>query len=499
MHVPTVSQARHPSITDALPAHDLIAGERVLASAEETKFVVEDPNTGGVLGTRCSTSPPALRRAIAAADRAWGGGSGAWSGESLDVRSDALVRLASEIEQRAEAIGALDAQDTGVPLSTTTGFARLFGDTIRGVVDRANDELIVRALSADGRRVELHRLAWGPAALILPWNAPAPLAVTKLANAMAAGCPAILKPSEHASASMQLLVEAAIAADLPAGALQIVHGAADIGLALVSDPRIKVVSFTGSTAAGIAIAQSSARHLPALQLELGGSNPVIVCDDVTVAEVATQLASGIVKLNGQWCEAPRRVFVDRRVHDELVDTLVLLLSRLRVGSSLDATTDIGPQGHRGQRDELGRRLTRLEAAGGRVHSTAPTPESDGFFFSPTVVTGLSPDAVRAEIFGPVVTIHPIATDADALAAANALGDGLAGYVFAADTERAFALGRSLHAGEIRLGGTNLLDLATESSQSFWGTSGVGGHGARDVLLAFCGKRIIGEEDHALFL
>ncbi len=485
-----------PRIADVLPAHDLIAGDRVIAGVEET-VSVEDANTGRALGARRSTSPQALERAVAAADRAWGGGSGAWSGERLDVRAAALRRLADEIDRRAEAIAALDAQDTGVPLSITTAFARALGDTIRGVVDRAPEELGVRRLGANGRRVELHRLPWGPAALVLPWNAPAPLAVTKLANAMAAGCPAIIKPSEHASASMQVLVDAVLAADLPAGALQVVHGAADVGRALVSDPRIKVVSFTGGIAAGIAIAESSARHLPALQLELGGSNPAIVTDDAAVAAVAAQLARGVVKLNGQWCEAPRRVFVDAGVHDELVDALEESLSRLRIGSSLDADTDVGPQAHRGQRDELGRQLARLEAAGGRVRATAPTPDSDGFFVSPAVVTGLPPDAVRAEIFGPVVTVHAVGSDADALAAANALGDGLAGYVFATDADRAFALGRSLHAGEVRLGGTNLLDLAADSAQSFWGTSGVGGHGARDVLLAFCGNRIVGEENHAL--
>jgi betaine-aldehyde dehydrogenase len=105
--------------------------------------------------------------------------------------------------------------------------------------------------------------------------------------------------------------------------------------------------------------------------------------------------------------------------------------------------------------------------------------------------------VREEIFGPVLTVHGVRSDAEALAAANGLGDGLAGYVFAEDTDLAFALGRNLHVGEVRVGGTNLIDLAEGSAQSFWGSSGLGGHGDRDVLLAFCGNRIIGEENHAL--
>jgi acyl-CoA reductase-like NAD-dependent aldehyde dehydrogenase len=152
---------------------------------------------------------------------------------------------------------------------------------------------------------------------------------------------------------------------------------------------------------------------------------------------------------------------------------------------------MGPLGHRGHFQRVQEQLAGL---GGERRPTAAAPDGPGFFMSPTVVTGAD---AREELFAPVLTVRAVRDDAEALAAANELGDGLAAYVFAGDPERAFALGRALHAGEVRLGGTHLLDLAPGSAQSFWGTSGIGGHGAREVLLAHTGTRVVGEDDPAL--
>jgi betaine-aldehyde dehydrogenase len=222
----------------------------------------------------------------------------------------------------------------------------------------------------------------------------------------------------------------------------------------------------------------------ALQLELGGSNAAVVTASADVAATATALVEGMTKLNGQWCEAPRRVLVDPAVHDDLADALRSELTRVTVGSWRD-DVDVGPLAHRAH---FARVRGQVAALGG----TPPAIGGTGFHFAPTLVT--DPGSVTEEIFGPVLTLH--ATD-DAVRDANALGDGLAGYVFAGDREEAFAIGRRLHAGEIRIGGTHLIDLAGDSAQSFWGASGIGGHGGREVLEAFRGTRIVGEDDPAL--
>jgi phenylacetaldehyde dehydrogenase len=318
--------------------------------------------------------------------------------------------------------------------------------------------------------------------------------VGKIANALAAGCPAILKPSELAPSSAGVIAEAAVAAQLPPGALQIVHGGADVAQHLVGDERVRMVSLTGGLAAGRAVALATAPRMAALQLELGGTNPAIVTADADIAAAARALAAGATKLNGQWCEAPRRVFVAGGRHDELVDALEDALSQVHLGPARDARSQVGPLVSGAHRDRV---VRQVGALGGEARVTAAVPDGSGSFMSPTLVLGLPADGVREEIFGPVLSVHRVVADTEAVAAANANGDGLAGYVFCGDQERAFALGRALHCGEVRVGGTNLLDLASGSTQSFWGSSGIGAHGGREVLEAFRGSRIVGEENPAL--
>jgi phenylacetaldehyde dehydrogenase len=472
---------------------ELVDGALAVAS-EDLGGRLEDPDDGSVIGPQRASERAVVERALTVAQDAWT--TGAWSGLSLEERARGLERLATELEARAEEIALLDAIDSGVPVGVTRAVAGSLGSLVRGVVDVAERAGERRRLAAGGRRVEVLRLPWGPAVLLAPWNAPAAAAVGKVANALAAGCPAILKPSELAPSSAGVIAEAAVAARLEPGALQIVHGGAEVAQALVGDARVRMVSLTGSPTAGRAVAMAAAPRMAALQLELGGSNPAIVTADADVGAAADWLAAGMTKLNGQWCEAPRRVFVAAGRHDELVDALEAALAGVRVGAARDARSQVGPLASGAHRERVRR---QVETLGGEARATAVVPEGTGFFLSPTLVLGLPAGSVREEIFGPVLSVHRVAGDAEAIAAANANGDGLAGYVFCGDHDRAFALGRALHAGEVRIGGTNLLDLAPESTQSFWGSSGIGAHGGREVLEAFRGSRIVGEEDPALAL
>jgi phenylacetaldehyde dehydrogenase len=464
----------------------LVAGE-LAAPAGAPAAELEDPNDGRPLGPSRASTDARVEDALAIA------AASTWPQRDLDERAALLEALADALDARAGEIARAEAIDTGVPISVTEAIAGSLGGTVRGAVATARSAGEERLLPADDRRVELLRRPWGPAALLAPWNAPAPVAVSKLAHALAAGCPAILKPSEHAPQAAGLLARAAVDAGLPADALAVVHGGPPVALRLAADPRVAVVSLTGGLAAGRAVAAAAIDRMAALQLELGASNPALVCDDADVAATAAALAAGMTKLNGQWCEAPRRVFVHTRRHDELLDALRGELASLRIGSSLDPTSAMGPLARRRHRDRVAAQARSLGAA---PIAAAPAPDA-GAFLAPMLVPGLAPDAVREEIFGPVLTLHPVADDDTALAAANATGDGLAAYVFSADEERAFGLGRRLRAGEVRLGGTHLLDLAPGSAQSFWGTSGIGGHGAREALEAYRGTRIVGVDDPAL--
>src|SRR4051794_2402210 len=438
----------------------------------------DDPNSGEAIAPRLASTEEAVERALAASFASWEEGHG-----SVQERAEMLGRLAGEVDTRAEQIAVAEALDTGVPISVTRMIAGSLGDTMRSVAALGVETLAPKALDAGGRRVEQLRPPWGPAALLVPWNAPAPTAVGKIANALAAGCPAVLKPSEHAVAACSLIAEAAVSAGVPAGALQVVHGDGRLGAQLAADPRVRAIALTGGQASGHAVAAAAAPRMAALRLELGGTNPAVVTADADAEAAAEALIRGMTKLSGQWCEAPRRVLVASGLHDPLQEALLDRLSAIEVGSSLDEATQLGPIGNR---PHFRRVCARLDQ---------PLREG-GFFLAPTILTGLAPTATQEELFAPVLALHPVADDEEAIQAANAPGDGLAAYVFAGDDERALALARRLHAGEVRIGGTGLLDLAPAAEQSFWGSSGIGAHGRHNALAFFTGARVVGVDDRS---
>jgi phenylacetaldehyde dehydrogenase len=238
--------------------------------------------------------------------------------------------------------------------------------------------------------------------------------------------------------------------------------------------------------------------MAATHLELSASNPVIVTADADLDVAADELARGTLVLNGQWCEAPRRVYVHQSIHNDLASRLLAELSRRVIADPTKDSTELGPLAYRAQFEGVVDAVARLGATGQIERATQALPTT-GYFMAPTLVVDLSPAAVDHEIFGPVLAISPYTQLTEALEAANGLGDGLAAYVFSGDREQAFSIGAQLHAGEVRLGGTRVLDLAEGSAQSFWGTSGAGGHGVTDVLQAHTGIRIVGEEDYNLAL
>ena len=369
------------------------------------------------------------------------------------------------------------------------------GGAFRGAIAQLHSGWTHTELPGPVRPVELLRLPWGPAAVLVPWNAAAPMAAGKVAMALAAGCPVLLKPPEWSPLGCNLLADAIDRVGLPAGVFQMVHGGPAVGAAITSDPRVRVVSFTGGLGAGRAIARAAAEHFPALQLELGGNNPAIVRADADIDATAASLASGMIKLNGQWCEAPGKVLVGRSQHDSLVDALRDHLGRYRIGHHLDDATQFGPLSHEGHRRHLDAQVERLTSLGGDLLIAGESPALDGWFWPGRVVVGVDPSSCVDELFGPVVTVHPVDDDDEAVRLANDTPFGLAGYVFGADLDAAQAVGRRIRFGEVKINGTSVLDLTPTSTQSFWGASGIGGHGSTEVYRSFLGSQIVGV-DHA---
>ena len=463
---------------------DLIAG-RWSPPAEALGGWIRDASDGALLQEQRASSAEALDRALDAARRAHEDGS--WAAET---RATVLERIAGEIEAREGAIAEADARMTGVVLSLTRRLARVASLAFRNAAALVRGGALGAELAGPGGAVELRHEGWGPAAIIAPWNAPSAIAAHKVASALAAGCPVVLKGSEWAPRSCQILAEAARAAGVPGGVLQLVHGAGEVGARLVADPRVRAVSFTGGLEAGLSIARACAGQLKPMQLELGGNNPLVVLEDADLDLAARGIAQGLTTLNGQWCRAVGRIFVPRALAGELVDRVMARLSAVRLGSALATASEMGPLAYPLHLARVRAAIGALVERGGVTRATTPVPDLRGNFLPPTLLLGVSPEHAREEIFGPVATVHPVESEAAAVAAANDSPYGLAAYVFGG--ERAFAVARRLRAGSIKVNGVSLLALHPSAPRPAWGLSGYGDEGTRETLRFFCGTRVIGD-------
>lgn len=454
-----------------------------------------DPNTLESVHRTVSTPLDDVERALRHAERKYD--VGPWDEEGRHERAEMLERVAELLESRIEDIARTDALTSGTPISATRTVASFLPYRIRATAADLREIPRVTALAAGGRDVRLYKVPWGPAAILTPWNGPSFIPAAKVVSAVAAGCPVILKPSEHAPGSAQIVVECFVEAGLPSGALQLVHGAGEVGARLTADPRIKVVSFTGGPGAGRAIARAGAEDFKVLQLELGGNNPVLVLDDADLDVTADGILDGMTKLNGQWCEGPGKIIAHSSLVDPLLDALTERISKLTVGHSLDDDTQVGPISNGPHFQTLQSRIEGLHELGARIHQPAALPELGGYFLSPTVASGADPGLATAELFGPLVSLHAVDSDEEALRIANAHPSGLDAYVFGTDTDRAIEVGSRIVAGEVRVNGAKIADLGDDSAQSFWGPAGIGGHGPAESVRVFCGDRVVGVDSPEL--
>lgn len=446
-----------------------------------------DANTGEPLMRQVQSAPAALEDALAAADALHQ--SGEWSGRAPEQRAELLLRIASALEPRASELAAQESRCTGVVIATNESLAKLAAATFRAAAECLRGEAAPPRWSGAHGDVSLLRLPLGPAAVIAPWNAPAAIACHKVASALAAGCPVILKPSEFAPFCGGLLAEACAEAGLPPAAFQLLHGGAECGAALAGDARIAAVSFTGGLAGGRAVAALCARDLKPAQLELGGNNPLIVLPGADLDAAADGAAQALITLNGQWCRGLGRLLVQRELAAALREALCQRLAALRIGSSLDAQSQLGPLAHEAHRDGVRAAVDALRQGGGELHQPKAAPPH-GWFHPPTLVSAAPPELCDEEIFGPVATVHEFGDEAEALQLANRTPYGLAAYIFGPE-ERAAQLAPRIRAGSVKWNGVGLLGLHPLAPRPAWGLSGLGDEGAAASIEFFRGHRVLG--------
>jgi aldehyde dehydrogenase (NAD+) len=431
----------------------LYIGGAWVAPASTRTIDVENPATEETLGHVPAGTAEDVDRAVAAARAAFDG----WAGTPMADRGAALDRLHTALAARAGDIARTVGLELGTPLKVARNIqAGLPLTVLRGYADTAAKPADEETI---GNSLVLHEPV-GVVGAITPWNYPLHQIVAKVAAALAAGCTVVLKPSELTPLVAYLLIDAADEAGLPPGVLNLVPGTGPVvGAAIAGHAGVDMVSFTGSTATGRAVAHAAADRIARVALELGGKSANVILDDADLTR-AVKIGVGNAFLNsGQTCTAWTRMLVHREVYDEAVSLAGAAAAAYRTGDPFDEATRLGPLVSAAQRDRVRGFIARADArlvAGG---PDAPVPER-GYFVAPTVFADVDPDSELAqeEIFGPVLSIIPFTDDDDAVRIANHSRYGLAGGVWGSD-ERALAVARRMRTGAVDVNGGAFNPLA----------------------------------------
>lgn len=412
-----------------------------------------NPANGAEIARVPVTSPQELDAAV---DRAWHAfHHSGWKSLLPHKRALVLQAIADGLQAEKESLARLQMQDNGKPLGECRGMVESAIGTFRyyaGVCETLETDVT----PARGDYVSFTVLEpFGVVAAITPWNSPIMNDATKVAPALAAGNAVILKPSEDSPLLGPELARIARAAGLPDGLLQVVQGrGADVGAALVAHPGVRMVSFTGGTVSGRAIARVAGDRLIPAALELGGKSPHVVFADADRAHAVAAVVAGIFGSAGQSCVAGSRLFIEQGVYDEVLAEVVARAKGLRVAAPDAEGVEMGPLASFHHRERVARFVERARAEGGRVLCGGAAPAGgefdDGAYYLPTVIDGLKYDAnaCQEEAFGPVLVALPFKDEADLVAQANGTAFGLACGIWTESFKRAWRIGRALEAGSV---------------------------------------------------
>lgn len=369
----------------------------------------------------------------------------AWAALSWDARETCLRDLATAIEDQAEYLATLQTMEQGMHLAASLGTIKYTAMSLR----------LIAAVRAPGRTladtetnlVKEHWAPLGVVAAIGPWNGPLILGMQKVVTALIGGNTVVLKPSELTPLST-LEVGRIARSILPDGVFNVIGGGRSVGASLVAHPGVDKVSFTGSSATGVNIARQSSEYLRPLTLELGGNDAAILLPDGSIDDLVREIVSMGLANRGQFCAGIKRVYVPIDLHDEVCDKLVQAAAKIRIGAGFEPDIEMGPIQNKAQFDKICAYVDDAKAAGGQVLIGGAPLEREGYFYPPTVFSGVG-DGVKLvdeEQFGPVVPIIAY-EDLDAvIARINAGKYGLTGSIWTADLERGAELAARLHVG-----------------------------------------------------
>ena len=429
----------------------LFIGGAWVASASGETLAVQDPATGETIKAIADASPADARVAMDSAVDA----SAAWASTPPRQRGELLRRAFDRIQERAEEFALLMTLEMGKPLAESRGevtygaeFLRWFSEEAVRITGRygTNPE-------GTGRMIVTQRPV-GPCYLITPWNFPLAMATRKIAPALAAGCTVVVKPASLTPLTTLYFVKLLEEVGLPAGVVNVLttsHSGA-VSEPILSDPRLRKLSFTGSTAVGVSLLKQAADRVLRTSMELGGNAPFIVFEDADLDKAVDGAMTAKFRNIGQACTAANRFIVHESIADEFASRVTALVKEFTVGRGTEDGVRIGPLIEAKAVSKVDELVRDAVSRGATVLTGGSAIDGAGTFYQPTVVTGVKPgsDILREEIFGPVLSIVTFMDEAEAVRIANETEYGLAGYVFTRDLARGQRLIDSLDTGMMGL-------------------------------------------------
>ena len=466
---------------ETLPRYDAFIGGESRAPANGEYFPTQDPFTGREWALVARCGPSEVDEAVSAAANAFLH----WARLRPSQRAKLLRQFADAIVANADKLAEIERRDNGKLAAEVNAQVRYLGDYFHyyaGLADKVQSHVI----PTDKEGVFSYTVyePKGVVAIITPWNSPLTLTSWKLAPALAAGCTAVIKPSEFTSTSMIELAQIATAAGIPAGVINVVTGfGPEVGEPLVGHRDVAHIGFTGGEIAGRKIYEAAARGLKTVTLELGGKSPNIVFDDADLDQAIKGVVSGIFAATGQTCQAGSRLLVQDSIHDTVIERLIDFIKDAKIGDPADLSTQIGPVATKPQFEKILSYIQIAQQEGATLaYGGNARPEiGSGQFIEPTIFTNVNNTmrVAQEEIFGPVLSVIRFKDEEDAVRIGNDVAYGLAAGVWTQSLKRTMYMTERLKAGTIYVNNYR----ATSFTSPFGGfkRSGIGRESGPDAI------------------